>query len=49
MGFFSEGVQSVDAKSGKETLWDLESKINQAVFPGLQVISKKLVKYYKNQ
>lgn len=29
------GVKSVDAK-GKETLYNLESLINQAVFPGLQ-------------
>lgn len=29
------GVRSVDAK-GKETLYNLESLINQAVFPGLQ-------------
>lgn len=29
------GVRSVDAK-GKETLYNLESSINQAVFPGLQ-------------
>lgn len=31
----SSGVRSVDAK-GKETLYNLESLINQAVFPGLQ-------------
>lgn len=30
------GVRSVDAKTGKETLYNLESLINQAVFPGLQ-------------
>ncbi|XP_051572508.1 serine hydroxymethyltransferase, cytosolic-like [Myxocyprinus asiaticus] len=33
--FFRKGVRSVDAK-GKETLYNLESLINQAVFPGLQ-------------
>ncbi|KAK2916564.1 hypothetical protein QQF64_025104 [Cirrhinus molitorella] len=34
--FFRRGVRSVDAKTGKETLYNLESLINQAVFPGLQ-------------
>lgn len=33
--FLPPGVRSVDAK-GKETLYNLESLINQAVFPGLQ-------------
>ncbi|XP_061567395.1 serine hydroxymethyltransferase, cytosolic [Cololabis saira] len=33
--FYRKGVRSVDAK-GKETLFNLESLINQAVFPGLQ-------------
>ncbi|MEQ2190521.1 Serine hydroxymethyltransferase, cytosolic [Xenoophorus captivus] len=33
--FYRRGVRSVDAK-GKETLYNLESLINQAVFPGLQ-------------
>uniref|UniRef100_A0AAX7V0G6 Serine hydroxymethyltransferase n=1 Tax=Astatotilapia calliptera TaxID=8154 RepID=A0AAX7V0G6_ASTCA len=33
--FYRKGVQNVDAK-GKETLYNLESLINQAVFPGLQ-------------
>ncbi|XP_054616695.1 serine hydroxymethyltransferase, cytosolic isoform X2 [Dunckerocampus dactyliophorus] len=33
--FFRKGVRSVDAK-GKETMYNLESLINQAVFPGLQ-------------
>ncbi|KAM6956913.1 serine hydroxymethyltransferase, cytosolic [Aplochiton taeniatus] len=33
--FYRKGVRSVDAK-GKETLYNLESPINQAVFPGLQ-------------
>uniref|UniRef100_A0A671RWF6 Serine hydroxymethyltransferase n=1 Tax=Sinocyclocheilus anshuiensis TaxID=1608454 RepID=A0A671RWF6_9TELE len=34
--FFRKGVRSVDAKTGKETVYNLESLINQAVFPGLQ-------------
>lgn len=33
--FCPAGVRSVDAK-GKETMYNLESLINQAVFPGLQ-------------
>lgn len=33
--FFRKGVRSVNAK-GDKILYDLESKINQAVFPGLQ-------------
>ncbi|KAM4535427.1 serine hydroxymethyltransferase, cytosolic-like isoform 1-T4 [Fundulus diaphanus] len=33
--FYRKGVRSVDAK-GKETLYNLEFLINQAVFPGLQ-------------
>jgi glycine hydroxymethyltransferase len=33
--FFRRGVKSVDA-AGKQTLYDYEDKINQAVFPGLQ-------------
>ncbi|KAH6615629.1 serine hydroxymethyltransferase [Chaetomium sp. MPI-SDFR-AT-0129] len=36
MIFFRKGVRSVDAKSGKETLYDLEDKINFSVFPGHQ-------------
>jgi len=35
MLFYRKGVRKVDQK-GKETLYDLEEKINQAVFPGLQ-------------
>jgi hypothetical protein len=35
-GFFSPGVRSVDPKTGKEILYELESLINSAVFPGLQ-------------
>lgn len=35
MIFFRKGVRSVD-KKGKETMYDLEDKINQAVFPGHQ-------------
>lgn len=34
--FYRKGVRSVDPKTGKETLYNLESLINQAVFPGLQ-------------
>lgn len=34
--FFRRGVRSVDPKTGKETMYNLESLINQAVFPGLQ-------------
>lgn len=30
------GTRSVDPKTGKETPYNLESLINQAVFPGLQ-------------
>uniref|UniRef100_A0A6J0VBR0 Serine hydroxymethyltransferase n=2 Tax=Pogona vitticeps TaxID=103695 RepID=A0A6J0VBR0_9SAUR len=36
MIFYRKGVRSVDPKTGKETLYNLESLINQAVFPGLQ-------------
>ncbi|KAK4166565.1 putative serine hydroxymethyltransferase [Cladorrhinum sp. PSN259] len=36
MIFFRKGVRSVDPKSGKETLYDLEDKINFSVFPGHQ-------------
>jgi glycine hydroxymethyltransferase len=35
MIFYRKGVRSVD-KKGRETLYDLENKINFAVFPGLQ-------------
>lgn len=34
--FYRKGVRSVNAKTGKETLYELESLINAAVFPGLQ-------------
>lgn len=33
--FYRKGVRSLD-KSGKEIMYDLEKKINEAVFPGLQ-------------
>ncbi|XP_057323981.1 serine hydroxymethyltransferase [Microplitis mediator] len=33
--FFRKGVKSV-GKNGEKTMYDFESKINQAVFPGLQ-------------
>lgn len=36
MIFFRKGVKSVDAKTGEKTLYDLEEKINGAVFPGMQ-------------
>lgn len=36
MIFFRKGLKSVDSKTGKETLYDYEQKINGAVFPGLQ-------------
>ncbi|XP_078229245.1 serine hydroxymethyltransferase, cytosolic isoform X3 [Callithrix jacchus] len=36
MIFYRKGVQSVDPKTGKEILYNLESLINSAVFPGLQ-------------
>lgn len=35
MIFYRKGVRSVD-KTGKEIMYDLEKKINEAVFPGLQ-------------
>ncbi|XP_035384719.1 serine hydroxymethyltransferase, cytosolic isoform X1 [Electrophorus electricus] len=34
--FYRKGVRSVDSKTGRESLYNLESLINQAVFPGLQ-------------
>ncbi|XP_036749898.2 serine hydroxymethyltransferase, cytosolic isoform X1 [Manis pentadactyla] len=36
MIFYRRGVRSMDPKTGKETLYNLESLINSAVFPGLQ-------------
>lgn len=36
MIFYRRGVRSVDPKTGKESLYNLESLINAAVFPGLQ-------------
>ncbi|KAK7989869.1 purine and uridine phosphorylase [Apiospora arundinis] len=36
MIFFRKGVRSVDAKTGKEVLYDLENPINFSVFPGHQ-------------
>ncbi|XP_027730633.1 serine hydroxymethyltransferase, cytosolic [Vombatus ursinus] len=36
MIFYRKGVRSVDAKTGKETMYNLESLVNSAVFPGLQ-------------
>lgn len=36
MIFFRRGVQSVDKKTGKPKMYDLEQRINSALFPGLQ-------------
>ncbi len=36
MIFFRKGVRSTDAKTGKETMYDLEGPINFSVFPGHQ-------------
>uniref|UniRef100_A0A2K6Q4C0 Serine hydroxymethyltransferase n=1 Tax=Rhinopithecus roxellana TaxID=61622 RepID=A0A2K6Q4C0_RHIRO len=36
MIFYRKGVKSVDPKTGKEILYNLESLVNSAVFPGLQ-------------
>lgn len=36
MIFFRKGVRTTDAKSGKQTLYDLEGPINFSVFPGHQ-------------
>lgn len=36
MIFFRKGLRSVDAKTGKETMYDLEGPINFSVFPGHQ-------------
>lgn len=37
--FFRKGVRSTNAK-GDKIMYDLESKINQAVFPGLQGLTQ---------
>lgn len=37
MIFMRKGVRRVDAKTKKEIMYDIEDKINFAVFPGLQV------------
>jgi len=34
--FFRKGVKATDKKTGKDIMWDLEKKINGAVFPALQ-------------
>ncbi|XP_045626472.1 LOW QUALITY PROTEIN: serine hydroxymethyltransferase, mitochondrial [Procambarus clarkii] len=34
--FFRRGIKSVDKKTGKPILYDLEQRINSALFPGLQ-------------
>ncbi|GIL88389.1 hypothetical protein Vretimale_15031 [Volvox reticuliferus] len=36
MIFFRKGVRRTDAKTGKPIMYDIEDKINFAVFPGLQ-------------
>lgn len=36
MIFFRKGVRSVNKKTGEEIQYDLEKKVNNAVFPGLQ-------------
>ncbi len=36
MIFYRKGVRSTNAKTGKETMYDLEDKINSSVFPGHQ-------------
>ena len=36
MIFFRRGVKSISKKTGKEIKYDLEQRINQALFPGLQ-------------
>lgn len=36
MIFYRKGVRSTDKKTGKEIMYDLDEKINFAVFPGLQ-------------
>lgn len=37
MIFYRKGVRRTDAKTGKPINYDIEDKINFAVFPGLQV------------
>lgn len=34
--FYRKGIRSTDKKSGANIMYDIEEKINQAVFPGLQ-------------
>ena len=36
MIFYRKGQKSVDKKTGQPIMYDLEQKINQAVFPALQ-------------
>ncbi|XP_062914751.1 serine hydroxymethyltransferase, cytosolic isoform X2 [Mobula hypostoma] len=36
MIFYRKGIRSVDPKTGKEIMYNLEAPLNQAVFPGLQ-------------
>lgn len=44
--FFRKGVRSVNAK-GEKIMYDLENKINQAVFPGLQGRFHTIYKTYR--
>lgn len=36
MIFFRKGVKSVNQKTGKQVMWDIEDRVNQAVFPSCQ-------------
>ncbi|KAG1675894.1 hypothetical protein FOA52_001551 [Chlamydomonas sp. UWO 241] len=36
MIFYRKGMRSVNAKTGKDVMWDIGDKINFSVFPGLQ-------------
>ena len=35
--FYRRGKKSTDPKTGKDVMYDLETRINNAVFPALQV------------
>ncbi|EOA98099.1 Serine hydroxymethyltransferase, mitochondrial, partial [Anas platyrhynchos] len=45
--FYRKGVRSVDKKTGKETLYDLEDRINFAVFPSLPQYCQQVLKNAK--
>jgi len=34
--FFRKGLKETDVKTGKETMYDFERRVNEAIFPGLQ-------------